>query len=112
MFKFDPSIARIEPSESDYHIAANTSALGEKVAKEIEDKKKKLTPKSTAVFIDLGRFEFDKVKQNVISGLEAVFRGRIWASNFAGTEWIPVAENDECSARYVKLEFKREINKN
>lgn len=106
MFKFDPSIAHIDPSSSDYHIASQTSILGEKVAKEIEDKKKKLNPDSTAIVIDIGQFEFDKARENVISGLEVSFRGRIWASDFNGIGWKPVAENDKCSARYVKLEFK------
>lgn len=117
MFQFDPSISHVDPAVFSLNIAARTTALGEKTAKEIEDKKKILSPTLTNLVVDLGvsdgKFEgFIEVRANVIVALEHAFRGRIWATKDLETDfrevtkWVPVVENDKCSMRFVKLEFK------
>jgi len=117
MFKFNPSISHVDQDIFGLNIAARTTALGEKVAKDIEARKPHLSPTSTSIIIDLrvsdGRFEgFVEVRANVVMAIEQAFRGRIWATNTIEidfretTKWIPVVENDKCSMRYVKLEFK------
>lgn len=118
MFNFDPSISHVDSALLGIDIKLRTAALGEKVAKEIEECKKTLDD-SRCIILDLERLGatretkgYDIVRANVIAGLEKAFRGRIQLNtaerglDVEYSKWVDVSEGNIKTGRFVQLEFK------
>lgn len=109
-FVFDPSLAFIDMARVGLNIPIRTEKLGKIVAKDIEIAKQHYPEHSMLIDLDKyrdGAREWEKVRKNVIAGLEKIFRTKIMAKQDArdDTEWEPVKEGDGCDSRYLVVEF-------